>query len=433
MCKVVHWRQVLAQQGNAFDAIRRLTNDELGKKGEDPAQWALLDKVELQPEGEKRATWFCPTDTENVVDLILGWDHAVLIALVEDHFEVARVFRHANAAYGVSGWDEVETFAEWVVYQPPEAQTVRRVLTYGATSCSVTLMVPEGDVTFAVMCHMDADPPIPLDVVLKWCASKELIKACKIGKPRYKVLSSICSTGEAAKFAADACLDGIDCEAKRLLLVRTTPNVLANVFPEPHTQIGVDFSAGLLAGYLGFPETVSLARQWPHVDQPIHDTISSILTKRRKINDVTTQRALHLQTITSLRQRKTGYQNDFFVFDRENRIKAVQLQIDDVTEQVNECDLKLQAFPVGLPEAAQTVLGLLCSDAYGFPALYADILQRMTNINGLATDEEKVVALVEYAADPEVVLALQQAIPDALREWPKQFALSLASFDTLYN
>jgi hypothetical protein len=440
MCKVVYWRDVFAQHGGAFTTNRRLTDPELEAKGEDPAQAALVAAVKNSvPVAAKQSTWFCPTGVEGVADLVLGWDHGVLLEDVGGHFEVQRVFRHANAVFTVAKnrdetWNEVETWQGWTVYEPPAAMTIRRVLTYGATSCSVTLLVPEGAVNRAIMCHMDSAPPIPLNVILSWRAAKAVEVACH-GTPKYKVISSICGPEEGAKFKMDTCLQGIDCEAKRLLLVRTTQNVRPDIYPEPHTQIGVSFSDAALplVGYLGFPDATTLALQWPNPNQQVHQSIKAVVAKMRRIAETRALRAQLQQTIDELQLLKAGYENDVFVISRGAKIKETEQKIAAATDKRDDCDQALLDLPVGVPETAQAALAALRSNAYGFPTLYAGILQRMAQLNALAPDEQKLLEIYEYAGNQEVALPLQQAIPDALRELPRHFVLPLASFDTLYQ
>ncbi|HYR28559.1 MAG TPA: hypothetical protein VEU30_08840, partial [Thermoanaerobaculia bacterium] len=431
MTKVVYWRDAFAQHGNLFTSLRRLTDQELEKKGEDPAYWALLDAVkESSPDAPKMSTWFCPTANDDVVDLILGWDHGVLLEREQDGFKVRAVFRrpggdHVVAKNKEESWDDIETWHDWTVFEPPEAKTIRHVRTYNATSCSVTLLVPEGPVDHAIMCHMDSAPPIPLNVILSWRAAKSPIVECKEKKvtPQYRVIASINRDAEAAKFTMNTCLQGIECEARRLLFVRTTPNVLQNVYAEPHTQIGVDFSSVALplTGYLGFPNATMLALQWPNPNQPIHIGIGKVATKMRRVRDLRDVLAQHDQRLNTLRLEKNGYVTGWFVSDREIKIKDVDRRILLETTSRDDCNTQIQHLPNGLQLLATPALNDLCGNGYGYPGLYLDILQRMGVIAPMATPQEQLTELADYATTGLVERPLQQAIPDALREWPQQF------------
>jgi hypothetical protein len=229
MLTTIPWRTAL-EHAQSPAALRRLAVNEREKMEEhDLRQRVTAAAQEYRDDtgephnGFKADTWFYPVtprSTMSFYDVVLGWNHALVLApLGRQLYAVQWILAYGKDNYhqvhGGVGVDvsEAGELDGWRVYQTRQKPMLRRVTTYNATSCSVSVVFQASGEGNLLISHIDSSPPLPWGIAFAWCGlAKE--RSIQLGPSelrnlRLRAIASICpERTELAKFADDTCLAG---------------------------------------------------------------------------------------------------------------------------------------------------------------------------------------------------------------------------------
>lgn len=124
------------------------------------------------------------------VSVVLGWDHAVLLKKVGLHYVLEKVYVHGPVGSGHKAFGKLSDLqalpsadpallhlpnrtcrnhsrgesCPWSAYQPPNHK-VDRIVTYGVSSCSFSVLYT-ADLKWIAISHMSGAPPIPVGFIM---------------------------------------------------------------------------------------------------------------------------------------------------------------------------------------------------------------------------------------------------------------------------
>ncbi|WP_143177587.1 hypothetical protein [Cystobacter ferrugineus] len=362
-------------------------------------------------------TWFYPAlrrQTRGAYDVVLGWNHALVLRPLDLHlYAVEWILRYSadeqHRVHGGMGIDvhEAGTQGPWTVYAVRPKAVLRRVTTYNATSCSVSVLFPESGQGRMVISHIDATPPIPFGAALAWCEAHDekvvhLERAGLTNTRAWRAFCSICpDTAEVAKFKDGVCLSdgtspgsssayGSGRTISSLLLTRGKL-IDHQVCPmEFNTQAGLVFERGrvpLFRVFLGSP---------PHlypglVPESVKRDIASVVAQYR--------RQQPLNELILRKQRELAALNSTF-FDLQRRRKA-----EELGRQQREAEETLEELQFLLKDNAPLPLLPLLDDTHGHARLHQAICQRFA-------DRPPLTELARTQPSAALTLAFHQALTE---------------------
>jgi hypothetical protein len=273
MCKVKEWRSFLSTNEKLI-RIASATEGEQEVRGEEVDLQPLPRKWIKGKNATLKNTLVYPY--EKGYDLVVGWDHAVVLRLVNDVWCIEAIFRPATEKGTVSFAPETKGVIEATIDDLHVVRfgidvPIRRVTTYNATSCSVSVAFPAKTLDRLMLCHIDAKPPIPLPVMIRWCVKQDAktLTSCSKEPPLWAVIASMCpGQDELAKFGKSVWIkeDTPVWDVETLALVRGSAASEKAAPPmENHTQFGLDLSGKqpLFGGFIGYPMVDQLGSLFP--------------------------------------------------------------------------------------------------------------------------------------------------------------------------